>query len=101
MNRIMRCLAALAVLGLWGASAATAQKPQTRQGFWIGFGFGYGSSNVSCDGCGSSSRESSGSGFLKLGGTLSPHVLLGGEVNAWTKSENGGTATLGNTSFAA
>jgi len=101
MNRIMGCCAAVALLGLAGASAATAQKPQTREGFWIGFGFGYGSSNISCDGCGSASRESSGSGFLKLGGTLSPHVLLGGEINAWTKSENGTTATLGNTSFAA
>ena len=100
MNRIMRCCAAVALLGLAGASAATAQKPQTREGFWIGFGFGYGSSNVSCDGCTSASREGSGSGFLKLGGTLSPHVLLGGEINAWTKSVNA-TATLGNTSFAA
>ncbi len=31
------------------ASAAQAQYPQRRDGFWIGFGLGYGSANVSCD----------------------------------------------------
>jgi hypothetical protein len=82
------------------ATVAAAQHPQVRQGFWIGFGFGYGSSNVSCDGCGSSSRESGGAGFVKLGGTLSDKVLLGGEINAWTKSSGGLTAELGNVSFA-
>lgn len=56
---------------------------------------------MSCDGCGSSSREGGGTGFIKLGGTLSDKVLLGGEINAWTKSDSGVTAELGNVSFAA
>jgi hypothetical protein len=96
----LRSLTATAALTVLGVSAAAAQHPQVRQGFWIGFGFGYGSSNVSCDGCGSSSRESGGAGFIKLGGTLSDKVLLGGEINAWTKSTGGVTAELGNVSFA-
>lgn len=97
----LRSLTAVAVLTVLGVSVVAAQKPQVRKGFWIGFGFGYGSSNVSCDGCGSSNRESGATGFLKMGGTLSDKVLLGGEVNAWTKSTNGVTADLGNVSFAA
>lgn len=96
-----RSLTAAAVLTVLGVSVLAAQHPQVRKGFWIGFGFGYGSSNVSCDGCGSSSREGGGTGFIKLGGTLSDKVLLGGEVNAWTKSDSGVTAELGNVSFAA
>jgi len=91
----------MAMLSVWGASVASAQHPQVRKGFWIGFGFGYGSSNVSCDSCGSASRESGGTGFIKLGGTVSDKVLLGGEINAWTKSSGGVTADLGNVSFAA
>jgi len=85
----------LALLVL-GVSVASAQHPQTRKGFWIGFGFGYGS--YTCTGCNSTG---SFSGYLKMGGTVSPHLLLGGETNGWTKSENGGTITAGNASFTA
>ena len=85
----------LALLVL-GVSVAFAQHPQTRKGFWIGFGFGYGS--YTCTGCNSTGSVS---GYLKMGGTVSPHLLLGGETNGWTKSENGGTITAGNASFTA
>jgi Outer membrane protein beta-barrel domain/Bacterial SH3 domain len=76
----------------------THEEPQPREGFWIGFGAGYGSTaiSLSCDGC-SSDRAGSFTGFLKLGGTLNPQVLLGVESNAWVKSEDIGfglTATL-------
>src|SRR6266513_1213053 len=33
------------------AAAARAQYPQRRDGFWIGFGLGYGSANIRCDNC--------------------------------------------------
>jgi len=96
----LRTLTAVSMFSAVAVSAVAAQHPQVRNGFWIGFGFGYGSSNVSCDGCPSGSRESGGAGFIKLGGTLNDKVLLGGEINAWTKSESGVTADLGNVSFA-
>src|SRR5690242_5426483 len=96
---VQRLLTIGSLHAVWGASVAAAQHPQVRKGFWIGFGFGYWSSNVSCDGCGSSSRESGGAGFIKLGGTVSDKVLLGGEINAWTKSSGGVTADIGNVSF--
>src|SRR5438045_124497 len=38
---------------------------------------------------------------LKLGGTPSPRVRLGGEVNVWTKDMNGVTESVGNISAAA
>jgi hypothetical protein len=91
-------LTALALATL--APAASAQgHPQTRQGFWIGFGLGYASLSYSCSGC--SGSEGGLSGYLKMGGTVSPKLLIGGETNAWVKSQNGTTVTAGNTSAAA
>ena len=91
--------AALAIVALMGALPARAGHSQERQGFWIGFGLGYGSANANCGGCGSSDREGSVTGYFKLGGTLSQQVLLGVEGNAWTKEEGGGRVTLGNASL--
>ena len=98
-NRVV--LLALTTLTL-GATTLSAQgtdsgsgKPQTRDGFWIGFGLGAGS--LGCDGCGGA-RESAFSGNFKLGGTINPHFLLGAETNGWYKSEGGATVSYGNLS---
>ena len=82
------------------AGRGEAQTAQARQGFWIGFGFGYGGAQVSCDGCGDASRQGGAAVFLKMGGTLSRKLLLGGELNGWGRAENGGGVALGNTSAA-
>jgi hypothetical protein len=92
------CLGVLvAATLLVAAPRAWAGHPQERHGFWIGFGGGYGSASASadCDECGGDDRESSFTGFFKLGGTLSPNVLLGVESNVWVKDESGATLTLG------
>lgn len=75
---------------------AWAGHPQERQGFWIGFGGGYGSAEAraDCEGC-SGDREGSYTGFIKLGGTLNDKVLLGVEGNAWVKDVDDATLTLG------
>src|SRR5437867_6722771 len=70
-------LVAAAVLPATTALAAT----QEREGFWIGFGAGYGSANAKCDHCVATGREGGLAGFLKLGGTLNRKVLLGAEFN--------------------
>ena len=101
MRMLTRISAAALLLALLGAAAARAQHPQTRQGFWIGFGFGFGSLGLSCDGCSSIDRESGVSGFLKMGGTVSDKLLLGGETNGWTKKIAGQNITAGNVSFTA
>src|SRR5581483_11527955 len=72
-----------------------------RSGFWFSAGFGYGSANVSCDGCIDSSRVGGTSGFLRIGGTLNPHLRLGGTVEAWTHTSGDVMETLGNLTFSA
>jgi outer membrane protein with beta-barrel domain len=83
------------------ATSAFAQHAQTREGFWVGGGLGYGSIGLSCNGCADVPREGGLSGYAKLGGTLRQNILLGVEMNGWTKSEGGGTVTMGNFSGAA
>jgi hypothetical protein len=64
--------------------ASAQANPQTRQGFWIAFGLGAGS--LGCDDCGDE-RETGTNINLRMGGTLSQRLILGGEVNIWTKTE--------------
>lgn len=90
MNRISMILALL----FFAPSAASAQHEQTRQGFGISFGLGLGSAGATCDYC-TSERDSGISGYLRIGGYLRPNLMLAGESNGWTRSDNGVTQTLG------
>src|SRR5881397_3241849 len=95
----MRIVARLIALGgvlLTVAPAARAQYPQRREGFWIGFGLGYGSANISCDNCSSGARTGGVTAFLKLGGTPSRNLLIGGAINGWSHSGGAATETIGN-----
>src|SRR6266702_8686454 len=94
--RTAACL--LATAGLLGVTAPTAraQYPQRREGFWIGFGLGYGSANVTCDTCVSGPRTGGVTAFLKLGGTPSRNLLIGGAINGWSHTSGGATETIGN-----
>ncbi|MFL5512880.1 MAG: outer membrane beta-barrel protein [Gemmatimonadales bacterium] len=83
------------------ATSAFAQQAQKRQGLWVGGGMGYGSLGLTCDGCSDVDREGGISGYAKVGGTLRQNILLGVEMNGWTKSEFGGRVTMGNMSGAA
>ncbi len=80
--------AVLVGLSLAGAARVAAQEHARPQGFWIGFGFGDGSMGVHCGTC-STTRTGDVAGYLRLGGTVSQHVLLGGEVNGWAHSAGG------------
>jgi hypothetical protein len=73
-------LAALALLAA-AATPLVGQRPQTREGFWIGFGFGAGSARETCDGCGDTTVTGF-TGFLKIGGTVTPKLLLAGDVHS-------------------
>ena len=95
MSKTSRVVTLLAGLSC-AASAAQAQYPQRREGFWIGFGLGYGSANVSCDNCISGSRTGGPTLFLKLGGTPSRDLLIGASFNGWTHDLNGANETMGN-----
>ena len=91
VKKLVQCFAVVASLTVLAASAQ-AQNRQIRDGFWISGGLGYGS--LGCDLCGSQ-RESSISGDLSLGGTISPRFLLGVGSAAWSKSDQGATLTVG------
>src|SRR6266540_3000097 len=87
MRLTARCYA-VAVMLMLIAPAVYGQYPQRRDGFWIGFGLGYGSANVSCDG--------GVTGFVKLGGAPSRNLLIGGAINGWTHSSGGVNETIAN-----
>ena len=92
----LRATGLSALLTVLLASTSFAQQAQTRDGFWIGGGLGYGS--LGCEGC--TDRTGAPSGYLKLGTALRQNVLLGVETNGWTKSEFGARLTMGNVSGA-
>jgi len=104
LDRLSRSMALVLGLALGGVGRAQAQGAQAHQGFWAGFGFGYGSAVVSCDGCGASDRQGGATMFLAMGGTVNQKLLLGGELNGWGKwgsAVDDGGLILGNTSFVA
>ena len=96
MSVNIRCVVIFGALLVVAASAASAQYPQTRQGFWFGFGLGYGSGNSTCDNCLSGPRVSSNTAWIKAGGTLNPRVRLGGLIDAWSNKSGGTTETMAN-----
>jgi len=98
-NSSMRMYGLVLALLMSLSIPATAQgTAQTRQGFWITFGFGAGS--LGCDDCNDEGEEDdrlSGVNFqLRAGGTLSQRLLIGGEINGFTRSENDATLTVTN-----
>ncbi|MGE0158361.1 MAG: autotransporter domain-containing protein [Gemmatimonadales bacterium] len=88
-------LRSIVVLGIGLASLlarpgfADAQNSQTRQGFFINLGLGVGSFGIE----NGDDREVGGTGEITLGGTLTPQVLLAGEISGWTKDEGGARVT--------
>ena len=89
MRALMRGLTLAVILVAAAQATGVAQETETRhKGFWFGFGGGYGSQDVSCDGCGNSDREGGFAGYFKLGGTLSPQWLVGVEGNSWYKHDD-------------
>jgi hypothetical protein len=67
------------------ATAVAQDRQQTREGVWFNGGLGLGSAG--CDNC--DSRHESIMATLGIGGTLSPHVLLGASIDAWGKGVEG------------
>jgi hypothetical protein len=94
MSRSM-LLAAAALLLV--ALPSAAQRPQTRQGFWISGGPSWGSLDLACDGC-ETDRETGLTLLLAMGGTLRPNLLLGGELEGWSKEIGGVDLTVGHLS---
>ncbi|HYC31483.1 MAG TPA: hypothetical protein VEB59_04295 [Gemmatimonadales bacterium] len=92
-----RIPAVVAALALAAPSAALAQHPQTRSGFWISGGIGVGSLDLACNGC-ETDRETAATALLAMGGTLRPGLLLGGEIEGWAKEIQGVDIAVGHVS---
>lgn len=109
MNRAAKLLrvlpASTVALVLCAQLAAAQQAAATRQGFWVALGLGYGVNSMSCgSGCtvNSDAKGGGATASIKMGGTPSARLRLGGEVNVWTKDLGGGvTESVGNVSAAA
>jgi opacity protein-like surface antigen len=95
--RVLLTITVSLVLSILSHTALDGQQSR-RQGFWIGFGPGGGwNTSEGLD----DERRAGGALFVRLGGTVSPNVLLGGEAIGWGRSEDGATVTRGNTTFTA
>lgn len=57
------------------------------QGVWFGAGVGLGSARLSCSIC-RSGRDGGGSGYLRVGATLTRQLLLGAETLVWYHSQD-------------
>lgn len=99
MKRAVRSLLPLIILLALNSSSLWAQQQQTREGVWVGVGFGYGSLDAACDECGDFSHEEGVTAHFRIGGTLSPKVLLGFESDGWVtvaRRREFGTVMLAN-----
>jgi hypothetical protein len=76
------------------ASQTLAQRPQTREGFNLSFGFGGGSAGIDCSGC-PTNRQSGTALFLNVGSTISRRLTLGGELNGLARSSQNEDDTFG------
>jgi hypothetical protein len=89
MRRIIGTAAALLLV----AAPAFAQGA-ARDGFTASFGLGAGSAGFSYEGS-TSERISGPSGYLRLGGAVSPSLVIAGETHGWTHIEGGVTSRVG------
>lgn len=81
----LACIGLLAIAACGAAPAeAWAGHLQERRGFWVGFGFGAGSGTDYCGQC-ESDREWGFAGDVRLGWALNQQVLLGTEINVWSR----------------
>ncbi len=82
MPRLLSRAAVTAALFLaFTVSPASAQREAVHQGFWISFGFGAGTAfgDAAFDG----DSKFGGAGFLRMGGSPSQQLLIGGELIGW------------------
>jgi len=83
------CLLAL-LLTIAGSAQAQGGEPR-RHGFWFSLGLGGGSVAVTCPECDAQSDERLNgiAGYVRFGGTVSPHLLVGIEGTGWVRNDEG------------
>ena len=86
LGRIALAALFAATLHLPGATPLAAQRTLDRSGLTVAFGVGAGNRDIRCTGC-EVERESGAVAYLLVGGTLSPRLVLGGEINGWGRTD--------------
>jgi hypothetical protein len=111
MRTILRgttLLVSLSLCGAVGAPLAAQRVPRgltevrsgERGGFWLGFGLGAGGESFDLrDGLGYSDNLYRPTVSLRLGGTVSPALRLGGEIMSWIDDHGRSTETLSSALF--
>ena len=75
-----------------GLREVRSSGPNPREGFWLAIGLGAGAESFRADdGLGWSDDKGGAVGYLKLGGTVSPSLLLGAEAQVWSARYYGRT----------
>jgi len=90
-----RAATLLAVAGsALGLASEDASAQGRRDGQWLAVGLGGGFDQVACSVCAGTPKPGP-AGLVRFGGTLGDRVLLGGELDAWTRSDDGVRQLMG------
>jgi hypothetical protein len=81
----------LPILGTLFATSPLTAQAASRQGFFLSVGLGGGSLGVTCPQCGVDidDRLNGISGYLRMGGAVSPNLQVGVEGSGWIKNSDG------------
>jgi hypothetical protein len=85
---VVRILSLIALAFSVPAIGLAQTQVRARHGVWLGLGLGYGSARFSCDTCAGRSSLGGWVTALDMGGTVSPHLELGGELRTWMHGLN-------------
>jgi hypothetical protein len=73
------------------AESAAAVPASARHGMWLSAGLGAGSASLHCRICDGEQQSRGTAGYVRVGTTLNPYFLLGGEINGWMRSDQAGS----------
>ena len=96
IGRIVRtsaCVLTLAAGAVAQGQAQGGEGYEHRQGFWAQAGVMAASNRSDCSNCGEFNWDEGGAVFLRFGGTVSKHVLMGAEVYAFRQTDGEITET--------
>ena len=94
---LISCALAFTIISVLPAQEST-RPPVEHSGLWLSGGLGGGSTDND-EGNLTSDDDSGPAGYFRLGGTVSQHVMLGGEVIGMTFDRDGADVSFANATF--